>query len=123
MGKFVEFFLIYVLMVNNITRREEFRALAVFAILVSVASALATSNGFASEEPGGRLNGPLGETANMYGGYLILNIGVALGLFLQARSGPGRFGSAAAVVLLLIVLLTTLIVRRMFREEAAADAS
>jgi len=107
MGKFVEFFLIYVLLINSITRREEFRALAAFAILVSIASAMMVSSAFADERGPGRLNGPLGETANMYGGYLILNIGIALGLFLQARSGPGRFGSAAAVVLLGIPLLYT----------------
>src|SRR5436190_13284535 len=87
MGKFVEFFLIYVLLVNNVMRREEFRALAAFAILVAIASAMMVSSAFADERGPGRLNGPLGETANMYGGYLILNIGVALGLFLQARSG------------------------------------
>jgi hypothetical protein len=107
MGKFVEFFLIYLLLVNNITRREEFRALASFAILVALASALMVSNAFADERGSGRLNGPLGETANMYGGYLILNIAIALGLFLQARSGPARFASAAAVVLLGIPLLYT----------------
>jgi len=107
MGKFVEFFLIYVLLVNNVTRREEFRALAVFAILVSLASALTTSNGFASEEPGGRLNGPLGETANMYGGYLILNLAIAVGLFLNARTTGGRLVTALALVLLGIPLLYT----------------
>jgi len=107
MGKFVEFFLIYVLLVNNVTRREEFRALAAFAILVALASALMVSSAFANERGPGRLNGPLGETANMYGGYLILNIGIALGLFLQSRSGPARFGSAAAIVLLGIPLLYT----------------
>ncbi|HVE38456.1 MAG TPA: O-antigen ligase family protein [Planctomycetota bacterium] len=107
MGKFVEFFLIYVLLVNNVARREEFRALAAFAILVAVASAMMVSSAFADERGPGRLNGPLGETANMYGGYLILNVGVALGLFLQARSGPARVGSAAAVVLLGIPLLYT----------------
>lgn len=107
MGKFVEFFLIYVLLVNNITRREEFRALAVFAVLVSLASALTTSNGFASEETGTRLNGPLGETANMYGGYLILNLAIALGFFLHAGSLGMRFAGAGAVVLLGIPLLYT----------------
>jgi len=107
MGKFVEFFLIYLLLVNNITKREEFRALACFAILVAVTSALMVSNAFADERTPGRLNGPLGETANMYGGYLILNIAIALGLFLHATSGPGRMATAAAVVLLGIPLLYT----------------
>src|SRR6185295_2785518 len=35
MGKFVEFFLIYLLLINNVVRREEFRALAIFSILVT----------------------------------------------------------------------------------------
>lgn len=107
MGKFVEFFLIYLLLVNNISRREEFRALAVFSVLVAIASALTVSNGFASEAGGGRLNGPLGETANMYGGYLILNLAVALGLFLHASTIGMRFAGASAVVLLGIPLLYT----------------
>ncbi|MBI3856855.1 MAG: O-antigen ligase family protein [Planctomycetes bacterium] len=106
MGKFTEFFLIYVLFVNNITRREEFRALAVFAVMVALASALMVSSAFA-DEGGARLSGPLGETANMYGGYLILNLAIALGLFLHSPAASGRFASAAAVVLLAIPVLYT----------------
>jgi hypothetical protein len=107
MGKFVEFFLIYLLLVNNISRREEFRALAAFSVMVSLASVLMVSNAFADERGPGRLNGPLGETANMYGGYIILNIGIALGLFLHAASVLSRVAAAAAVVLLGIPLLYT----------------
>jgi O-antigen ligase len=106
-GKFVEFFLMYVLLVNNINRREEFRALASFTLLVSLASTLMVSNAFADEQTTGRLTGPLGETANMYGGYLILNLAVALGLFLHSTSGGGRLVTAAAVVMLGIALLYT----------------
>src|SRR5262245_16480887 len=106
MGKFIEFFLIYLLLVNNITRREEFRALAVFSVMVALTSALMVSNAF-SDEQVGRLNGPLGETANMYGGYLILNLGLALGLFLHSPSTGLRLLSAGAVVLLGIPLLYT----------------
>src|SRR6185295_10880000 len=49
MGKFIEFFLIYLLLVNNITRREEFRALACFTILVALVSALMVSNVLTTE--------------------------------------------------------------------------
>src|SRR5262245_47613679 len=68
MGKFTEFFLIYLLLVNNVTRREEFRALAAFTILVALASALMVSDAFSDSQTASRLNGPMGETANMYGG-------------------------------------------------------
>src|SRR5262245_26872312 len=49
MGKFTEFFLIYLLFVNNITRREEFRALAIFALMVSLASVLTVSNSYVDD--------------------------------------------------------------------------
>jgi hypothetical protein len=107
MGKFTEFFLIYLLLVNNVLKREEFRALAIFAVLVSLASALMTANAFSDDLSVGRLNGPLGETANMYGGFLILNMAIAMGLFLHAPTGGGRTAAAAAVVLLGIPLLYT----------------
>jgi hypothetical protein len=107
MGKFTEFFLIYLLLVNNITRREEFRALAVFTILVALASALMVSNVLSEDRISGRLNGPLGETANMYGGYLILNLGIAIGLFLHSPTAGVRLAFAGAVVLLGIPLLYT----------------
>jgi hypothetical protein len=107
MGKFVEFFLIYLLLVNNVTRREEFRALAAFTILVALVSAVMTSDAFTDNPASGRLSGPLGETANMYGGYLILNLAIALGLFLHSRTTGGRLASAAAIVLLGIPLLYT----------------
>lgn len=106
MGKFVEFFLIYLLLVNNVATREEFRALATFTVVVALASALMVASSFAGGDSM-RLNGPLGETANMYGGYLILNLAIALGLFLHAPSPGSRMGSAAAVVLLGIPLLYT----------------
>jgi hypothetical protein len=107
MGKFVEFFLIYLLLVNNVTRREEFRALASFSVLVALMSALMVSDAFTDGPPSGRLSGPLGETANMYGGYLILNLAIALGLFLQAQTVGGRLAAAVAVALLGIPLLYT----------------
>jgi hypothetical protein len=107
MGKFIEFFLIYLLLVNNITRRDEFRALAVFTVLVALASGLMVSDVFSDDRTGGRLNGPLGETANMYGGYLILNLAIALGLFLHSPTAGVRFAFAVAVVCLGIPLLYT----------------
>src|SRR6185436_4297081 len=107
MGKFTEFFLIYLLLVNNITRREEFRSLAVFTVLVALASALMVSNAFSDDRTAARLNGPLGETANMYGGYLILNLAIALGLFLHSSTTAARAAFAGAIVLLGIPLLYT----------------
>jgi hypothetical protein len=106
MGKFVEFFLIYLLILNNITKREEFRALAAFAVLVALASALMVASVYSAEQSS-RFNGPLGETANMYGGYLILNIAIAMGLYLHAPTPGGRLATASAVVLLGIPLLYT----------------
>ena len=107
MGKFTEFFLIYLLLVNNVLRREEFRALVIFSIVVTLMSALTVASSFSDDSGSGRLNGPLGETANMYGGYLILNLAIVIGLFLHAPSGGSRLAAAATVVLLGIPLLYT----------------
>lgn len=107
MGKFVEFFLIYLLLINNVVRREEFRALAIFSILVTLVSALTVANTFSDDATVGRLNGPLGETANMYGGYLILNLSIVVGLFLNASTGGLRLASAVAILLLGMPLLYT----------------
>lgn len=108
LGKYLEYFALYILIVNNVRTEQEFKALAIFSILVAVASAT-VSAGAAAVDPAlsSKVQGPLGETANIYGGYLILNLAVAIGFFLQATSPGQRLASSAAIVLLGLPLLHT----------------
>jgi hypothetical protein len=106
LGKLVEYYLIYLLILNNVRSPEELRALVLFAICVAIAGAVLLSGGFVGSGAA-RFNGPAGETANIYGGYLILHVALAVGLYLQAP-GPGlRLVCAAASVILGLVLLFT----------------
>lgn len=107
-GKYCEYFALFVLVVNNVRSEQEFKALVVFSLMVAVASALLFSGAhFAEPSPGSKIMGPLGETANIYGGYLALNLAVAVGLFLHAPSPPQRVASSVAIAALGIPLLHT----------------
>ena len=108
MGKYMEYFALFLLIINNIRTEQEFKALVLFSVMVAVASAL-LSSGSALTNPsiGSKVQGPLGETANIYGGYLIINISMAMGLFLHAPTPNLRIASSAAMVLLGIPLLHT----------------
>ncbi|HLF93968.1 MAG TPA: O-antigen ligase family protein [Planctomycetota bacterium] len=107
-GKYLEYFTLFVLIVNNVRTEQEFKALAIFSILVAVVSALLFSGAtLMSPAPASKVAGPLGETANIYGGYLVLNLAIAVGLFLHAATPGQRIAASAAIALLGIPLLHT----------------
>ena len=110
MGKYAEYLMIYLVIINTVKSEGEVRALAIFSILVAIASSwasLTTSIGHSSELAEGRILGPMGETSNIYGGYLTLNLLIALGLFLHSSSEGARLIYGAAVVLIGISILFT----------------
>lgn len=94
LGKYVEYFVIFLIVLQNVRTPGEFRALAVLSVGVAVAG---VALGTARED---RLHGPSGETANIYGGYLVLHLGVTVGLLLHARTGGWRLVCLAAALLL-----------------------
>jgi putative inorganic carbon (HCO3(-)) transporter len=109
-GKYAEYLIIYLLVINTVKTDAEIQALAIFAVLVALgSSALSLSGTLANSADTieGRVQGPNGETSNIYGGYLGLHLVLALGLFLQARTAGNRFVGGAAVALLGICLLFT----------------
>jgi O-antigen ligase/polysaccharide polymerase Wzy-like membrane protein len=108
-GKYLEYFAIYLLIVNNVRTEQEFKALVLFSVLVAISSAIVASGSFYADPiPGAvKVRGPLGETANIYGGYLILHLGIVIGLFIQSQSAGARVAASAAVVFLGIALLHT----------------
>lgn len=110
MAKYAEYLLIYLLVINLVRTEAEVRALAIFSIMVAVASAtlsLTSSVSYAADVAEGRVRGPLGETANIYGGYLGVHLLLTLGFFLHSTTGGARLISGATVVLLGISILFT----------------
>jgi len=110
MGKYAEYLMMYIVIINTVKSEGEVRALAIFSILVAIASSwfsLSSTIGYSGELTEGRVLGPMGETSNIYGGYLALNLLVALGLFLHSATEGGRLIHGAAVVLLGISILFT----------------
>jgi hypothetical protein len=110
LGKYAEYMLIYLLVINTVKSEGEIRALLIFSILVALLSSyasLSTTINTSAELVGGRVLGPLGETSNIYGGYLALHLLMALGLFLHFPTGGGRLLGGACVVLLGISILFT----------------
>lgn len=110
MGKYTEYLMIYLLVVNSVKTDREMKALAIFSILVALTSSHLSLSATYTESANtveGRVRGPLGETSNIYGAYLALHFLLALGLYLHANTSSGRFVAGAAVVLLGISILFT----------------
>jgi hypothetical protein len=108
--KFVEYYVIFALVAENVRTPSEFKALTVFTVLVALGGSFLEWNetflGAGGGMPG-RVRGPTGETANIYGGYLTLVLSVTLGLYLHAHSGFHRLAAGLAIVLLGRALLYT----------------
>ncbi len=110
LGKYGEYLVLYLLVLNTVKTEAEVRALTVFAILVAVTSAVLVLGGSTSvviTPSGTRLTGPIGETANIFGGYLGLHLLLALGLFLHATTSAARLAWGGAVVILGFAILYT----------------
>lgn len=105
--KYVEYYVVFLIVLNNVRTPEEFRGLAVFALLVAAASALLHWGGH-SEATAGRLHGPTGETANIFGGYLALHLALGLGLLLHSRTPGSRLLAVAGILVVGGALLRTL---------------
>jgi len=110
LGKYAEYLLIYLLVLNSVKTEAEIRALAIFSVVVALVSStlsLGSTATFASDMVEGRVRGPFGETSNIYGGYLTLHLMIAIGLFLHTTGGGGRVAGGAAIVLLGTSILFT----------------
>jgi len=110
MGKYAEYLVLYLLVINIVKTEPEVRALAIFAILVALGSAalsMSSTLSFSANIAEGRVRGPLGETGNIFGGYLGLHLLLALGLFLHSKTDGARVSGGAAVALLGISILFT----------------
>ncbi|HLY10501.1 MAG TPA: O-antigen ligase family protein [Planctomycetota bacterium] len=110
MGKYAEYMVMYLIVINTVKTETEVRALAIFAVLVALTSAILSLGGSISSAANtveGRVRGPMGETSNIFGGYLALNLMIALGLFLHSTTPGSRLAAGTGVVLLCICVLFT----------------
>ena len=103
--KYVEYYLLFLLILNNVRSMRDFKALAVFAVMAAGASAALTVPVAPSSQ---RIHGPSGETANIFGGFLLMYLGLAVGFALYGRQVFPRLASAAAALLMSHAVLTTL---------------
>lgn len=108
-GKNIIYFLIFLIVLNNIRTYAEFKAFVIFAMLVSLAGALLSlsTSKFLSETDSGRVHGPFGETANIFGGYLVMHLAIFVSLFLHLPSIRGRIASLLGVGALFYTLMFT----------------
>lgn len=84
--KYLEYFLLYFLVANNLKTREQARRYLFFLFLTCVFACL---YGLLFSRAGGRVSGPFeaaGGEPNTFAGYLILMMGLLIGLFLYLRS-------------------------------------
>lgn len=100
-AKYVEYFVLYLILLHNVRTASEFKALVVVALGAATASALLSTLGLLGSGQGLRTIGPASETANIYGGYLVLHLGLAVGLLLHASTAAARAGALAAAAVLI----------------------
>ncbi|MBI2899307.1 MAG: O-antigen ligase family protein [Planctomycetes bacterium] len=108
-GKNLVYFLIFYIFLNNIRTYAEFKAFVIFALLVSFAGAITSlgTSRLVPETQTGRVQGPLGETANIFGGYLIMHIAILLSLFFHLPGMRGRVASLVGAGVLFYTLMFT----------------
>lgn len=86
-GKSIEYYLIFLLVLNTLRTKADIRG---FYVMMLLASALVGLFGLVQwsthgGEAGFRLPGPRGETANILGGYYVFHICLALGLMVRLK--------------------------------------
>jgi len=106
--KYIQYFVIYFMVVNNLRDRRQFQrflvALLLTAAVVSVIGVLQIPSGVRVSAP---FEGKGGEP-NTLGGYLVLMLALVLGLLLASRSGRARLLLGLLALVVLVPLLFTL---------------
>ena len=108
--KYIEYLLVLT-MVANLVRTE--RQVAALILAVLVASLVSAFYGMYQRAAGldwygSRVTGPEGETANIYGGYLIFHLLLGFGLFVTCPKPPVKTALFIYMLLMFYVVLRTL---------------
>ncbi len=106
--KYIQYFVIYFMVANNLRERRQFSrfllALLATAAVTSFIAILQIPSGVRVSAP---FEGPAGEP-NTFGGYLVLILSLVGGLYLTAESLRHRMALGALAVLITVPLLFTL---------------
>jgi hypothetical protein len=106
--KFVQYFVIYFMAVNNLRERRQFER---FLLALLVTAAISSLIGILQIPSGARVSAPFeGSTGepNTFGGYLVLMLALVAGLYLTSESLQRKYIFASLAVLMFIPLLFTL---------------
>ncbi len=106
--KFIQYFVIYFMVVNNLREKKQFErflsALLATAVIASLIGILQIPSGGRVSAP---FEGSIGEP-NTFGGYLVLMLAVVAGIYLTSESLQKKYVLAAVAFLIVVPLLFTL---------------
>lgn len=109
LGKMVEYYLIFLIFLNNLRQREQVEAY-IWILLISATISAGYSALVARQfdlSPMYRVAGPYGETANIFGGYVLMNLTVAIGLYYHATNSRARFWLGLVILFLFYICMFT----------------
>ena len=107
--KYLEYFLIFFMVTNNLKSARQLRMFVYAALFVALIVSLFawSQHGSGIERVTAPFEGKVGE-ANTLGGYLVIMLMVAAGIFLHAPRGPNKIFLGAVILLAFPALLFTL---------------
>jgi O-antigen ligase len=106
--KFIQYFMIYFMVVNNLRERRQFER---FLLALLGTAAISSLIGILQIPSGLRVSAPFeGSTGepNTFGGYLVLMVALVAGLYLTSESLQRKYVLAPLAVLMFVPLLFTL---------------
>jgi O-antigen ligase len=106
--KLIQYFVIYFMVVNNLRERRQFER---FLVALLATAAISSLIGILQIPSGARVSAPFeGSTGepNTFGGYLVLMLGLVVGLYLTSESLQRKYVLAPLAVVIFIPLLYTL---------------
>jgi len=106
LGKITEYFLIFLIIINTLKTYRDVKAFIILSIVICVIGSFRSLLTY-EEYRTARLAGPMGETATILGGYLIMHMGIVVGLFLFLDKMVLRVILAMVFFLLTYILMLT----------------
>ncbi|MDY7033528.1 MAG: hypothetical protein SVY10_16670 [Thermodesulfobacteriota bacterium] len=105
--KYIEYFIVYFMVVNNIRNRKQIR---MFILALLITCAIVSIIAILQIPGGGRVTAPFeGETGepNTLGGYLVLILSIVAGLFLTTKSSRNKIFLGLLGIIVFIPFLAT----------------
>ena len=105
-GKTVEYYLIFLVVMNVVKTREEVLAYTFLLLAVSLGAGILGIHQYLTV-PGAKVTGPAGETANIFGGYLAFHMLIAVGLAISIPKLWTRIVLGAYLLAIMVPMLST----------------